>query len=80
MKCRILAFGVTREIMGKREVDFEFPEGKNIGELKALLFGQHPRLEALKSMFIAVNKEYAADHVLVKDNDEIALIPPVAGG
>lgn len=80
MKCRIKAFGITREIVGQRELILDLPEGKKIADLKAILFGQHPQLEALKSLFIAVNQEYAEDQALLKDNDEIALIPPVAGG
>jgi molybdopterin converting factor subunit 1 len=80
MKCKIKAFGITREIIGQRELLLELPEGTTVGELKASLYGNYPRLEALKSLFIAINEVYAEEHMLVQENDEIALIPPVAGG
>lgn len=80
MKCRIKAFGIAREIIGKREFELDLPEGTTVGELKSSLYTSYPRLEALKSLFIAVNEAYAEAHVPLNDQDEIALIPPVAGG
>ena len=80
MKCKIKAFGVAREIIGHRETILELQEGQTIGSLKSTLFDQYPRLSNLNSLFIAVNQEYADDQNLLVENDEIALIPPVAGG
>ena len=34
----------------------------------------------VRSLYIAVNKEYAKDDLVLKETDEIALIPPVSGG
>ncbi|MNL69681.1 ThiS family protein [compost metagenome] len=53
---------------------------KSVGELRAKLYDQYPSLEKLNSLMIAVNKNYAADDVLINATDEIALIPPVSGG
>ena len=80
MKCRIKAFGVAREIIGQRETVIDLTDGQTIEDLKVLIFSQYPRFRELKSLFIAVNQEYAEDNILLKENDEIALIPPVAGG
>ncbi|QOI97649.1 MAG: MoaD/ThiS family protein [Flammeovirgaceae bacterium] len=80
MKCTVKAFGVTRDILGQREMMVEVNEGCTVGELKAMLFNQFPRLHGLRSLFIAVNSEYAEDARLLAAGDEIALIPPVSGG
>jgi len=41
----------------------------------------HPGADRLPPMpLVAVNQQYADAHALVRDGDEVALIPPVAGG
>jgi molybdopterin converting factor subunit 1 len=80
MKCTIKAFGIAREIIGKRELTLDLPVSTTIKDVKAQLCQDYPRLLALNSLFIAVNLEYAADDKELYENDEIALIPPVAGG
>lgn len=76
---RIKAFGITREILGGKEAVVEVP-GTSVQELRAALYHQYPRLQGLRSLFIAVNNEYAAEADLLAETDEIALIPPVSGG
>lgn len=80
MKCRIKAFGISREIVGGRIVELEVPEGQTVTELKNNLFERYPALAALQSVYIAVNNEYADENAPLKEGDEIALIPPVSGG
>ena len=80
MKCRIKAFGISREIVGGRNIEFEVTEGQTVAELKKYLMKKYPPLEALRSVYIAVNNEYANDQDIVREGDEIALIPPVSGG
>ena len=76
---RIKAFGITREILGGKEAVVEVP-GTSVQELRAVLYSRYPRLQGLRSLFIAVNNEYAAEADLLAETDEIALIPPVSGG
>lgn len=78
-KYTIKAFGVTKEILGGREVSFEM-DGKTIGELRAGLSARYPKLIGLKSLYIAVNNNYAEESSAISEADEIALIPPVSGG
>jgi len=80
MKCKIKAFGISREIIGNNVLELEVPEGSTIGELKQELFQKYPLFADLKSLYVAVNNEYAPEEVLLKEGDEIALIPPVSGG
>jgi molybdopterin synthase sulfur carrier subunit len=79
MELKIKTFGITREILGGREVVFEL-KGKSVSDLRRELNHKHSALIGLKSLFIAVNQQYAADEILLQESDEIALIPPVAGG
>lgn len=80
MKCTVKTFGIIRDITGTREVELEVAEGTTVHEFKQALFKQYPRLATLTSLFIAVNHAYAEDGQVLAVGDEIALIPPVAGG
>jgi len=40
----------------------------------------YPKLKDIKSLLVAVNSEYAESNLVLSENDEIALIPPVSGG
>ena len=78
-KYTIKAFGVTKDILGGKEIFFEM-KGQTIGELRAELNGRYPKLLGLKSLYIAVNNDYADETKTIEATDEIALIPPVSGG
>lgn len=78
-KYSIKAFGVTKEIVGGKELSFEMI-GKTVAELRAELNGRYPKLMGLKSLYIAVNNDYAEENKILTQTDEIALIPPVSGG
>jgi sulfur-carrier protein len=79
MVVKIKAFGISRDILGNRELAFEL-SGNSVGDLRNTLATQYPDLKKLKSLFIAVNQEYASDEAPLHETDEIALIPPVSGG
>ncbi|OCA72531.1 molybdopterin synthase sulfur carrier subunit [Chryseobacterium artocarpi] len=80
MKLKILAFGITKDILGAAEKELETQDDLNVGQLKRILEEDFPQLVKLKSYFIAVNEEYAEDDQTIVNTDEIALIPPVSGG
>lgn len=79
MKYKIKTYGIAREIMGGHQVEIE-ADATTVGELRAQLVARYPQLAALRSLFIAVNLEYADDNARLSTTDEIALIPPVSGG
>jgi molybdopterin synthase sulfur carrier subunit len=78
-KYTIKAFGVTKDILGGKEMVVEV-DGKTVAELRKHLTGRYPSLIGLRSLFIAVNSNYAEDDQQLSETDEIALIPPVSGG
>jgi molybdopterin synthase sulfur carrier subunit len=80
MKCRIKAFGISREIIGSKILEMELPEGYPVSDFKKDLFLKYPALLDLRSLYVAVNNEYASEESVLREGDEIALIPPVSGG
>ncbi|MCE7862519.1 MAG: MoaD/ThiS family protein [Bacteroidetes bacterium CHB5] len=79
MNLKIKAFGISRDILGGREVHLVL-NGKSVGDLRHQLYTTYPDLKKLNSLFIAINLEYAADELVLTEKDEVALIPPVSGG
>ncbi|HPI79426.1 MAG: MoaD/ThiS family protein [Cyclobacteriaceae bacterium] len=79
MRYTLKTFGVTRDILGGKEVTFEM-DGKKVGELKSELMARFPEMKSLNSLLVAVNNAYADDNAPISESDEIALIPPVSGG
>jgi sulfur-carrier protein len=77
---RLLTFGVTRDIIGESEIQIELIPQMRIGDLKSQLFERYPKLMKLNSLAIALNETYAADEEVLKEEDVVALIPPVSGG
>jgi molybdopterin synthase sulfur carrier subunit len=80
MRCRIRAFGISREIIGQRDFVLDLPQIQSTGDLRKYLFETYPRLGELKSLLIALNNEYVKADIPFREDDEIALIPPVSGG
>jgi len=84
---RVLIFGSARSLTGgEKERTFTWPDQDKITvlELVSHVIHRYPSLNALiDSMLIAVNMEYVSTHsstVSLNEKDEIAFIPPLAGG
>ena len=78
-KYKVKAFGITKDIVGGRETVIETEE-QTVAALRASLQKKYPALTSLRSLFIAVNNDYADETAAIGEGDEIALIPPVSGG
>jgi sulfur-carrier protein len=76
---KVRAFGITRELLGGKDAFIDI-RGRTVGDLRSELNERYPELLGLKSLFIAVNNDYADDDRVLEPTDEIALIPPVSGG
>ena len=81
MRVTISLFAQMRVQSGFSSLDLELPAQATLGEALERFYGQHPELRPHRgSARAAVGLEYAdADRVL-KDGEEILLIPPVQGG
>lgn len=76
----VLLFGITRDLVGQRELAVPMAAGSCVADLMRHLNSQYPALSGVKSVLVAVNSEYADSETVLKPSDEIALIPPVSGG
>jgi molybdopterin synthase catalytic subunit len=78
---RIRLFAVQRELAGAREVHVELPAGSDVEAAWEALVARHPVLAPGRtSLRFARNGEYAEPTALLRDGDEVAMIPPVSGG
>lgn len=79
MAIRVLFFGATADIVGKRELCILTP-GATVSELLDRLIADYPRLADQKLHF-AVNQEYASGDTFVEGMyDEFAIFTAVSGG
>ncbi len=79
MKVRLVGYGIARDILKTRNLDFEF-YGSTINDLKVELISKFPDFDSLRSINFAIHEEYRKDDYPVRPNDEIIIIPPVSGG
>ena len=79
MQVTVLYFGVLKDVMGCRSRVMELTEGASVVELLALHCGSG-KASVWDSIAVAVNQEYARAGDVLKDGDEVALLPPVSGG
>jgi MoaE-MoaD fusion protein len=81
MRIRVLYFAVFREQIGRDEDVVELAGGARVREAIAALAERHAAIAKLRGKFrVAVNQEFSDDERALADGDELALIPPVAGG
>lgn len=81
MKIRVLAFAALRESLGAGDQILEITEGFRVADAWALLAAAHPSIEAQRaSMRVARNARIVGFDELLRDGDEVALLPPVGGG
>ncbi len=81
MRIGVLFFGILKDIVGRSAETVELPEGARVRAVLAFYVRKAPRLEAmLPSLAISVNQEYSAADRMLRDGDEVALLPPVSGG
>lgn len=81
MEVRLRLFALYRERAGVEEARLEVPEGATVSDLIELVRSSYPQLRDLPSrVLVAVNMDYADASAPLHAGDEVALIPPVAGG
>ena len=81
MRVNLLYFASFRDAAGLSEQIRELPEGTRVGQLWEAVAREIPRLAAFPDMPpAAVNREYVSAESVLSDGDEVAFLPPVAGG
>ncbi|MEO8336278.1 MAG: MoaD/ThiS family protein [bacterium] len=80
MSVTVLLFASYADALGVPSVSVELPAEATVADVLAALAGR-PGADQLPAMpLVAVNQRYAVASTRVSAGDEIALIPPVAGG
>lgn len=81
MLVRARFFAAHREKTGVDRLEIELSDGSTVADLVELIVGRFPALApAMKSARFAVNREYLPETTILHSGDEVAFIPPVAGG
>ena len=81
MTVRLLFFAVLRDIAGTGERELALAEGTTAHDVWQSLRGEYAKLsDYTQPPMIAINETYAAPGTVLRDGDELAFIPPVAGG
>jgi molybdopterin converting factor subunit 1 len=81
VRIRLLHFASFREAAGRDEEVRDLLEGTRVSDLWTALAGEVPLFSRFPSMPpAAVNREYVPGDVVLRDGDEVAFLPPVAGG
>jgi len=81
MIVRSLFFAQYRDYAGADEISVELPEEASVADLVDRLRARASGLSKLPSRpVVAVNMDYAPLATALRDGDEVAFIPPVAGG
>ncbi|HUG40941.1 MAG TPA: MoaD/ThiS family protein [Longimicrobiales bacterium] len=80
MRIRALFFATYRDLAGADTLEVDLPTGSTAGDLVARL-RERDGLAALPAEpALAVNEAHAPLSTGLSDGDEVALLPPVAGG
>ena len=81
LKVHTLFFAAYRDLLGTERIEVALREGSTVADLVAWLRRQGTPFDALpRSPAVAVNRTYAGQDAALADGDEVAFIPPVAGG
>lgn len=80
MRIRTLLFATYREMAGADELELELPAGATAADLVARLRSRAGLAGLPSEPALAVNQVYAPLSTGLSDGDEVALLPPVAGG
>ena len=81
MRVRVLFFALYRDLAGRSEIELELEAPATAGEAVTRLRSMGRGLARLPDRpAVAVNQEYARLDAVLDDGDELALLPPVAGG
>jgi molybdopterin converting factor subunit 1 len=83
MHVTVLYFARSREVAGTSSQVFQLPDGSTTQDLLQHILQQLPSLKGvLDTCVFAVNQQYVqlTECQQLRDQDEVAIIPPLSGG
>ena len=74
-------FAIFQEVLATDEMQITLASGTSVSQIFDRLASQHPHLEKWRSLTrYAVSLNFVEPQTILKNGDEVALIPPVSGG
>lgn len=81
MEVKVLLFATLRQLAGWKERSLELAEGATLGDVLQQLTAEQPQLDLnTRTIYAAVNEEYAQHETVLQPADVVAIFPPVSGG
>jgi len=80
MKIKALFFGIAKDLCGSQELLLDIPENMSIGQFESFLCEKFSGLNDISNFAFAANETFVKRDYQIKNNDVIALLPPVSGG
>ena len=81
MRIRVLLFGQLKEIFGHSEDSVDLEPGSSVSAILDHYSAKSEKFRPLvRSIACSVNQEYAPESTILKEGDEVGLLPPVSGG
>jgi len=80
MTVTLLLFASYADALGGRMIPLELPDGSTVAEAVRRVRAMAGSARLPTEPMVAVNEEYARSDRALLAGDEVAIIPPVAGG
>jgi MoaD family protein len=81
MTARVQFFSQLRDLAGASELDVDLAEGATVADLLEELYQRTPALRAHdKTTLVGAGVEFVDRNYVIKQGDEISIMPPVQGG
>jgi molybdopterin synthase catalytic subunit len=78
---KVRMFAMIRDLAGSGNLTLTAAEGCTVDSLCADIMSRYPGLQMWRPHIrFAVNNEYVTGSHVLRDADEVAVIPPVSGG
>ena len=79
MSVKVLFFGSTAAVTGKRQIEIDVADETRASVVFDQMLNEYPRLAAHRLLY-AINQQYATGDEIISDGDELAIFTAVSGG
>ena len=81
MRIRVLLFGQLKDIVGQPEQSLDLQPGADLASVVTHYAETFPRFRPFSNTIAcSINQEYAPASSILREGDEVGLLPPVSGG
>lgn len=81
MRITVKLFAILRDRAGTGELPLDLPAETTVDSACSQIVKKLPALrDLLSKIAFAINREYVKPDAILREGDELALLPPVSGG